>query len=364
MKLLSMIFALLVGPLTGVLAQDFPVLPAVNAVVKPLVGQDAPGVAVLVMRDGQVLHMRGYGYSDLTTKAKIDIHTIFDLASVSKQMTGQAAMLLIQDGLLAVDTPIEDVLPAFAALPGDQRQLVVGDLIYHIAGLTDYLDGDESLDYGAKTSNDEVIDWLVTQELVRPPGTVFEYCNTCYLALASVVAAADGATSLRDVLQARIWDKLGMLETGLVTPAEGVAAAAMAKGYAGTHGHFEPSFEPTATEGDGNVLTSLYDLAMYETALATHELLDEDATAALFTTGVFDNGEPVVDEGGEAGYGFGWGIEQLAGSHYASHTGSWMGTSTAYQRNLDTGVTVIVLANGEDLNAGQLASDIEDAIDE
>jgi CubicO group peptidase (beta-lactamase class C family) len=351
--------ALLIGRAT---AQEPPVLEQIDALVEPYLGEQAPGIGVLAMRDGEVVHMRGYGLADLEAEIPVDENTVFDLASVSKQMTGLAAMLLIEEGRLHRGTKLGDVLPAFAAHETGGRALTVDDLLRHVSGLPDYLGGVDGLEYGPTTTNAEVIDWLAAQPLVRAPGTAFEYSNSGYLVLGTLVAAVDGQAGLAATLEARIWEKLGMEATGLVAPAEGVEPASIAKGYAGMGGEFVPSAEPNISEGDGNVFSSLADLARYEAGLARSELLHEDLTAALFATGMMDDGSPLVQEDGKTGYGFGWNLETIEGIHHASHSGSWMGTSTFYLRNLSSGLTVIVLANGEDMDSEALAQEIDTAL--
>jgi len=339
-------------------AQDEPELEAVDELVTPLINKETPGLGVLVMKNGEVLHMKGYGVADVDSGKEVDADSLFDLASLSKEMTALAAMLQIKDGLYEQDTPISELLPVFAKTEFDGRPVNVGDLVHHLGGLTDYLSGDESLDYGEKTTNAQVLDWLAKQPQDHPAGEKFEYSNSGYLTLGSLIAAADKADSLSDVLHARVWDKLDMDSTGLVTP---VHPDRVVSGYKGEGGDFEPSDDTSSVEGDGNVFTSLHDLAKYEHALSQHELLSEEATEDLFNNGAYDDGSPIKDEDGK-GYGFGWTVEEADGEKYAVHTGSWKGTATYYQRNLTTGVTVIVLANNEDAGVVPLAEAIESAL--
>ncbi len=324
---------------------------AVAANVADYVDQDTPGIGVLVMRDGVIVHMKGYGLADLETNARITDKTIFDLASVSKQMTALAAALQMQDGLYDESSQVADVLPAFATDVDAKRPLTVGDLIHHLSGLPDYLDWDE---YGAETTNAEVVDWLAEQERDAVPGTEFSYSNSGYLVLGSVVAASAGVESLAEVLETRIWGPLGMTATTLVTPADD---GLLVVGYAGTDGDFENSVAPTVTEGDGNVYSSLANLALYEAALVAGDLVGKDWAKRIIENGFLDDGSPIDEDG--FGYGFGWEVGQIDGQDYALHSGSWMGTSTWYQRNLTTGVTVILLANGEDMGNDALALEIE-----
>ncbi|WP_137150528.1 serine hydrolase domain-containing protein [Devosia sp. FKR38] len=358
-RLAAVLIACLPVLVSGATASDAPHLVAVDNVVEPYVGRDTPGLAVLVMSKGTVLHKSGYGFADIDAERPVTAQTIFDLASVSKEMTALAARLQMQDGLYDEDTAVADILPVFADQASDDRAIVVGDLIHHVSGLTDYINADEESVSGTEATNAVVVNWLADQPLDHAPGTQFDYSNSGYVTLGSLVAMADGADSLNGVLHARIWDDLGMESTNLVVLAEGVDPDRMATGYSGLEGDFELSHVPSLLEGDGNVLTCLDDLALYETALSDGSLLDEQAIKTLFENGTLDDGSPINEDG--AGYGYGWGLETWGGDQYATHSGSWMGTSTYYQRNLDTGMTVILLANGEDISLAEMAVDVEAA---
>ncbi|NBO21252.1 MAG: class A beta-lactamase-related serine hydrolase [Rhodobacteraceae bacterium] len=308
-----------------------------------------------------MVHMQGYGLADIASKRPVTPDSIFDLASLSKEMTAFAARLQMEDGLYTPDTPVARLLPVFAGADWP-RPLVVADLVHHISGLTDYLSGDDDLDYGPRTPNDQVLAWLADQPLDRAPGTAFDYSNSGYLTLGSLVAAADDEDDLAAVLQARIWGPLGMENTSLITPADPDLRVTP---YDGTAGQFHRNFEPTVTQGDGNVMTSLRDLAVYEAALSGvgDAAFDPDLVASLFENGHLDNGDPVADPDGGEGYGYGWFLTaDDAGNRFAEHTGSWTGTSTLYRRNLTTGVTVILLANGEQADLYGPAYAIDDAM--
>lgn len=358
-RLAAVLIACLPVVVSTASASDAPHLVAVDDAVEPYVGRDTPGLAVLVMSKGTIVHKSGYGFADLDAEQPVTSQTIFDLASVSKQMTALAARLQMEEGLYAEDTAVSDILPVFADADSDDRAIVVSDLIHHLSGLTDYINADDETVSGTEATNAVVVNWLADQPLDHAPGTRFDYSNSGYVTLGSLVAEADGAESLNEVLHARIWDDLGMESTNLVELAEGVDPGRMATGYSGLEGDFEISHVPSLLEGDGNVLSCLDDLALYETALSEGALLDDQAMETLFENGAFDDGSPIDDDG--AGYGYGWVLETWGGNHYATHSGSWMGTSTYYQRNLDTGMTVILLANGEDISLAELAVEVEAA---
>lgn len=336
---------------SAVLAE--PILPAVDAEVGQVVGDETPGLAVLVTRNGTVVHMAGYGLADIDSETPVTPLSIFDLASVSKEMTALMAAMQIEDGNYAPDTVVTDILPALGD-GGTDRQLTVNDLIHHIGGLPDYLNG--TLDYDETTTNGEVIAWLSDEPRDAEPGDAFSYSNSGYVTLGSAVAAMDQEDALAAVLSARLWGPLAMTMTSLIDPVDPDLAVT---GYDGTGGDFAPSHEPTVVEGDGNVFTNLVDLAKYEAALSRGDLLED--MSVLFTNGVMADGSPIDDDG--QGYGYGWFLEEIDGNEYAMHSGSWMGTSTYFQRNLTTGVSVILLANGESISLDALALNVELAAD-
>ncbi len=350
MRILSLppALALCVLPLAAP-AQDLPEMPEITALATPWIDDTTPGLAVLVLVEGEVVHFSGLGLADIDAGRPVDADTVFDLASVSKQMTALAAARQIEAGLYDTDTPVADFFPAFAETD-DGAPLTIGHLIHHTGGLADYLNGYEALT--ETTENPEVVDWLGGQPRDFAAGEAFSYSNSGYLLLGSVVANAAGAASLADVLQAEVWDPLAMTATAIATP---VDPAAMARGYIATDDGFTLSEAPTAVQGDGSVLTSPRDLAAYEAALWSGDLLEDPE--ALFINGTLADGSPILDEDG-IGYAFGWSVSDTDAGRIAEHSGSWYGTSAYYWRNLDTGVAVILLANAESAGLSGLAADI------
>ena len=330
-----------------------PQVSPIDDLANDFIGHTTPGLGVLVTRGGEVVHIAGYGAADIESETPITPQSIFDLASVSKEMTALAARMQIEAGLYDEETPIADILPSLAAI-GAPRPLVVADLLFHMSGLPDYLEWE---DYGSETTNAEVLEWLAGQELDHDPGKQFEYSNTGYLVLGAVVAAAEDADDLASVLQARVWGHLGMTDTALPDPAD---PASRVTGYDGENGDFDVAMDPNVAQGDGNVFSTLTDLAKYEAALAGGDLLED--TEALFMQGRFDDGNFVQDED-DISYGYGWQLYEADGDSYAAHSGSWTGTSTYYLRNLTTGVSVVLLANGEAADLWELADEIEAAVE-
>src|SRR5262249_49594664 len=109
----------------------------VDSIFAALRSKDAPGAAVVVVQDGKIVFERGYGVRDISGKQAIDSRTNFRLASVSKQFTAMAIMLLVHDGKLHYDDRLSDVLPGF---PAYGKQITIRNLLNHTSGLLDYED--------------------------------------------------------------------------------------------------------------------------------------------------------------------------------------------------------------------------------
>src|SRR5436190_24238875 len=109
----------------------------IDAIFADLQSNSAPGGAVLVLQDARVVFARGYGVTDLGSFSRIGVHTNFRLASVSKQFTAMAVMLLVHDGKLRYDERLTDVFPDF---PAYGRAITIRQLLNHASGLIDYED--------------------------------------------------------------------------------------------------------------------------------------------------------------------------------------------------------------------------------
>src|SRR5713226_900338 len=156
----------------------------------------APGAAVLVLENGRVTFERGYGVTDLRTSSKIDARTNFRLASLTKQFTAMAAMLLVHDGKLHYEDRLTDVFPDF---PAYGKAITIRQLLNHTSGLVDYEDimakqyvgiSDDKI---PQIKDAGVLDLLKQQTGTKfTPGTRWEYSNSGYVVLAMVVEKRSG----------------------------------------------------------------------------------------------------------------------------------------------------------------------------
>jgi len=300
-----------------------------------------PGVSAALVQHGVVKIATAYGLADLEHPLSATPTTNYRLASVSKQFTALAVLLLVADGRLALDDPLARF---FADAPHFWRFVTLRHLLTHTSGLLDY---EDRIPPEATTQlhDQDVLD------LVRPyatgyhaPGSAFRYSNPGYCLLALIVAqAADQpfATLLRE----RIFIPCQM--DGTIAYEAGVCEVARrAYGYSfqGQTWMRTDQSLTSATLGDGGIYSSVEDLARWDAALRAGQLLPESLQAQMFLSHV------TTPDG--VGYGFGWFLQDPG---VAYHTGETIGFRTAIVRYLATGLTAIVLANRSDARPLDLA---------
>jgi len=330
----------------------------VDSLFAGLVTDQEPGAAVLVIADGRVVLEQGYGVTDLRTRRPIDARTNFRLASVTKQFTAAAVMLLVRDGKLRYEDHLADIFPDF---PAYGRSITVRQLLNHTSGLPDYEDLMPSPDPARAVEDVQINDAGVLELLKRQeagrfaPGTRWAYSNSGYVLLGLVVEKASGVP-FDEFLRQRIFIPLRM--TGTVAYVRGKNEVPhRAYGHTNVDGLWrETDQSPTsATLGDGGVYSSLADLEKWDEALRAHILLTKMEMQAALTPVSVPESPPTEPDGGPAAYGFGWFLNPWHGRARMWHYGETIGFRTAIQRFTDDGLTVVILLNRSDLDAGSLA---------
>jgi CubicO group peptidase (beta-lactamase class C family) len=318
---------------------------------------------VLVTRNGQRLYEHGYGVCDLHSLHKIDEHTNFRLASVTKQFTAMAIMLLVHDGKLKYDEYLTDIFPDF---PEYGKAITVRMLLNHTSGLQDYEDLMPKLNPNVSIEQSQIQDAGVLDLLKRqnstkfPPGSKWEYSNSGYVVLGTIINKVSG-DSFPDFLHKRIFAPLHM--TGTVAYVRGKNQVSnRAFGHTLENGTWEQTDQsPTsATLGDGGVYSSLTDMAKWDRALRLNTLLSQHEMGPALTPVKVSDGQVTGPDATPAAYGFGWFLNPYRGQRRMWHYGETMGFRSTIQRFLNSNLTVIVLCNRADLNPSDLSLKIAD----
>ncbi len=324
---------------------------AVDSLFAPYTGS-VPGASALVIRDGQVIIRRAYGMADLERCVPATPETNGRLASVSKQFTAMAVMLLAQDGKLRYDQAIREFLPD---LPQAAHAVTIRHLLNHTSGLIDYEDLIPESRTAQLDDNDVLALVASKDSLYFLAGTQYRYSNSGYVLLGIIVARVSGG-SFPDFLRTRIFAPLGMRAT--VAHIEGRDTVPQrAYGYAPRGGTFVPNDQSvtSATLGDGGIYSNVDDLARWDQALYGTSLVDAPTMAEATSP-------PALPAGRATEYGFGWFIDTYRGERRWRHTGETSGFRNAIQRFPDRKLTVIVLTNRSSGEPAAIAERIADRL--
>lgn len=307
---------------------------------------DEPGLSLIVVQNGKVACKNAYGMADLEAGVKNTTRTNFRLASVTKQFTAMAILILTERGKLSLDDKLTQFFPSFPTYGG---QITVRMLLDQTSGITDY----GSLIPAGQTkqlSDEDVLDLLEGHpKETFPPGSKFEYSNSNYVLLGLILEKVSGI-SFPTLLKQNIFEPLGMDHTVAYDQTRKIANRAY--GYSAKGGAFERTDQSvtSATLGDGGIYSSVEDMALWDQALYTTRLVSKKTLEEAFTPGPFD--------ARGAGYGFGWFIEDSHGQKTVFHTGGTIGFKTAILRLPGRKFTVVVLMNRSDGRPLDLANRI------
>ena len=325
---------------------------SIDSLFAEYAGSAVPGASVIVIRDGRVLVRHAYGMADLERHTPATSQTDYRLASVSKQFTAMAVMLLARDAKIRYDQSVRDFLPE---LPAATQPVTIRHLLNHTSGLWDYEDlVPESRT--AQLDDRDVLALLAPKDsLYFPAGSAYRYSNSGYVLLGLIVERVSGMT-FPQFLEARIFRPLGM--TATVAHVEGSDAIPhRAYGYSPAVTGFTNTDQSvtSATLGDGGIYTNVDDMVRWDEALYGTTLVDA-ATLALATT------PPSLPGGAPTQYGFGWYVESYRGERRWRHTGETSGFRNAIQRYPARRFTVIVLTNRSSGEPGAIADRIADRL--
>ncbi len=293
-----------------------------------------PGAGVAVLQDGAPIFRRAYGLANVESQVAATTATNYRLASLTKQFTSAAILLLAEEGRLSMDDPVRKWLPT---LPDAADEIVIRHLLTHASGLIDY----EDVIPDGTTSPLKDADVLRLLEAENRgyfrPGTGYRYSNSGYSLLALIVGRAsdeDFASFLRE----RIFQPLGMQNT-VVFEAGVSVVVHRAFGYSASRHSWTRTDQSltSATLGDGGIYSSIDDLAKWDAALYDDRLLRQASLRLAFAPAT-QTDDPAVQ------YGFGWRIT----GETRWHSGETVGFRNAIVRYPKRRFTVIILTNRDD----------------
>lgn len=313
---------------------------------------DSPGVALAVVKDGEIVHKRGYGMASLEYGVPITTSTLFLIASLSKHFTVFLILLLAQGGRLSLDDDVRKHVPE---LPNFGKTITVRHLIHHTSGLREELALQALL--GRKfedvMTRQDFLGWLRNQkELNFEPGERYTYCNTGYSLLGLIVERAAGKP-VRAYADEKVFKPLGMKNTLFRDHYDLVIKNAATSYGPRPGGGFKHIPVPFEMPGATNLYTTVEDLALWDRNFYDAKVGGKALLEQMHRKGRLNNDK-------ELDYAGGLHLGKYRGLNTVEHTGSHGGYRTILLRFPEQRFSVIALANAADFNSRPLARQVAD----
>ena len=296
-----------------------------------------PGAAVAVVRDGKIILSKGYGYADLEHRVPITGTSVFDVASVSKQFTGLAIAMLVEQRRIALTDDIRKYIPEF---PDFGRTITIGHLLHHTSGLRDW---PATLSLSGWRMDDVIaFDQILTmayhqRTLNFDPGAEYTYSNTGYNILAELVRRVTGST-FRAWTDEHLFAPLGMTRSHFRDDHTEVFPDRVL-GYARAP---DDTFRATPNNlmalGSSSLLSTAEDLAKWLANFDEARVGGAAAMALMRTRTPLNTGTP-------NNYAFGISVGEYRGKPTLTHGGGWASFSTFVVHFPEQKTGVVVLAN-------------------
>ncbi len=306
---------------------------------------------VLVAQKDHIVYQKAFGFANYETKTPLDLNSVFELGSVSKQFTAMSILLLKEQGKLHLSNTLRQFFPQ---LP--YHNITIQQLLTHTSGLPDHeTEMDTRWDHQQVATNQDMIQFLAHYKppVHFQPGLKYEYSNTGYALLSAIVEQVSGQRWAEFTKQS-IFKPLGMSRSRVYVTrrSQGEVIPDYAYGYVyldSLQRYVLPDSVPQydlvyyldGIYGDGGVNSTVGDLYRWDRALKNHTLLSEATQRAMLSKQVLINAQK------QTFYGYGVRLGQQNNKAIVAHGGSWPGYKNYLTRYIDDDLTIIVLSNNE-----------------
>jgi len=307
---------------------------------------------VVLFADGNKVFQKAYGYANFRKKDSLTVNTAFQLASVSKTVTGTAVLMLKDEGKLALTDSVQKYITDFP-----YKGITIEQLLSHRSGLGNYIYWAEKywLDQDSLMSNNDMLKLMAENKpaIYYSPNRRYNYNNTNFALLASIVEKVSGM-SFGEFLQKKMFRPLRMDNSFLVTQ-ENLKTHESAIGYKNRRRPY-PLFFLDGVHGDKGLYSTVGDLYRFDRGLRKGKLLTDSTMIDAYTNRSRYYRKP---------YGLGWRLSTYRGDKIIYHHGWWRGFKTFFIRNIGNEKTIVVLSNtvnGSRLNNKMLLKLFDNAL--
>ena len=305
---------------------------------------DEPGAAVLILKGDDIIYEKGFGIADIETKEPVTGKTFFNIASVSKQFSGVALMMLHEEGKLSLDDNLASFFPQFQA--SFFQNITLRHLLSHTSGIPDSRPRHDRNFVLTATDEASCVYLETLDKLNFEPGTAYEYMNPTFQLMYMIVEKASGM-QFDEFMRTRIFDLAGMPEAVYFEADKTIPH--LSHGYIpnrDSEGFQECDYGETsffATKADGGLYTSVEEFVQWEKALRNNLLLSKEMSDEAWSKKID------IPEIPYTGYGYGWFIEERPEfPKKVYHTGDNGGYQIFAGRYPDKGILYLIFATCND----------------
>jgi len=325
-------------------------IPAIYAQADPvddylhteMLARKIPGLALAVVQDGRVAKRADYGLANLELKVPVQSNTVFEIGSLTKQLTAAAILLLIEEGLIELDAPIHTYLEG---TPETWHEITVRHLLTHTSGLKSYT-GMAGFELRRHLTQEQFIAATSACPLEFRPGDSWKYCNTGYNLLGFIIENVS-RKGYWQFMAERIFGPLQMSSTTNRLPSQVILNRAA--GYEQTnHVLINRDYDLTDVFSAGAAVSTVADLVRWNLSLENGTLLNAKSRREMWAPARLRDGTLTH-------YGFGWRLDVVEGHADVGHGGSTSGFSASLQRFPEDKLAVIILTNTDEQIAPELA---------
>jgi CubicO group peptidase (beta-lactamase class C family) len=306
----------------------------IDAVLAAEIAPGGPGAAIAVIRDGEFIHRKAYGLANIEWGNPLNPDCVFRIASLTKQFTAVAIMILAERGLLSIEAPIDTYLTSW---PAREREVTARHLLNHTSGMWSHDSSHIDRTLRPNPPVDEVLKLIYEGDFEFGLGDRYSYNNSGYLLLGAIIQAVTGH-AYEDFLHEAIFEPLGMGQTGIlrheaITPQR-------AYGYVRGRKRFHNARLDAMSwsHAAGALGSTLDDLAKWDRAIRSNRLISAETLETMLAP-------TTMTDGSTFPYGFGWGTAVYGGRRIYHHTGGISGYASQMLHLRDEDLTTIVLSN-------------------
>lgn len=295
---------------------------------------------ILVADSNGIIFKGAYGLSNRERNIPLSVESQFYLASVSKQFTAAAILMLVQNGDLEFD---DRILIYLTELPEIYQDITFRNLLNHTSGIPDYYNFAKL--FPGYTNSDVLNSLITVEELEFEPGTQFRYSNSGYVLLSILVDRITGS-SFAKFLRENALQKAG-LENTIIYDQYAEEPEYRVTGYGNDGKLTDYTFRTT---GGGGIFSNVEDLYKWHHALTSNSLINKDLMNLAYQPTRLKNSE--IEN-----YGFGWFIDPEDPQH-VMHDGNLEGFRTLFDRQLDNGNVILLLSNNSSKHLDEITREI------